>query len=64
MVDCGAARLIPQSQASTESLAQQLGEVLGKRGTLLTMAKQARQRAMPDAAERVASACLTAGGLA
>jgi UDP-N-acetylglucosamine--N-acetylmuramyl-(pentapeptide) pyrophosphoryl-undecaprenol N-acetylglucosamine transferase len=62
LVDCGAARLLPQSQANAESLARQLGEVLAKRSTLLTMAKQARQRAMPDAAEQVAAVCLAAGG--
>lgn len=64
LVDCGAARLVPQSEVTAESLAEQLGEVLAKRSTLLVMAKQARQRAMPDAAERVASVCLAAGGLA
>lgn len=53
-----AARLLPQEDLSAESLAQVLGELLGDSRRLLAMAENARSRAQPQAAERIAAACL------
>ncbi|HSN17726.1 MAG TPA: undecaprenyldiphospho-muramoylpentapeptide beta-N-acetylglucosaminyltransferase [Gammaproteobacteria bacterium] len=63
LVDEGAARLIPQKDATPAALAAQLEELLGDRTLLLEMAKHARAAARVDAAERVAARCLAAGGL-
>jgi len=63
LVDEGAARLVPQAQATPAALASQLEELLGDRTLLLEMAKHARAAARTDAAERVTERCLKAGGL-
>jgi len=63
LVDEGAARLVPQAQATPAALASQLEELLGDRTLLLEMARHARAAARTDAAERVAERCLKAGGL-
>ena len=57
-VDAGAALLLPESEASAERLASVLGELLGDRAQLLTMAQAARTLAKPDAAVRIADVCL------
>jgi UDP-N-acetylglucosamine--N-acetylmuramyl-(pentapeptide) pyrophosphoryl-undecaprenol N-acetylglucosamine transferase len=57
LVAAGAARLLPQPAASAEALAQLLGE-LSDRALLLAMATAARGLARPDAARRIAQACL------
>lgn len=49
----GAALLLPQSEFSARSLADQLQQLTHDRVRLLTMAQQARQQAITDAAERV-----------
>jgi len=57
-VDAGAALLLPESEASAERLASLLGELLGDRARLLAMAQAAHTLAKPDAAVRIADACL------
>lgn len=62
LADVGAARLMPQTELSTESLGALLGELLGDPKRLLKMAQAARGRAEPDAAERIATACWELSG--
>ena len=57
-VNAGAALLLPESEASAERLAALLGDLLGDRTRLLAMAQAARTLAKPDAAARIADACL------
>jgi UDP-N-acetylglucosamine--N-acetylmuramyl-(pentapeptide) pyrophosphoryl-undecaprenol N-acetylglucosamine transferase len=57
-VSAGAAQLLPEHEISPESLAPVLTALLGNRPRLLAMAEAARALARPDAAERVADACL------
>lgn len=54
----GAAIVVPQPELSAERLARLLGELAGDRGRVLALARAARALAVPDAAERVARACL------
>ena len=61
LVAAGAGLLVPEAELTAERLAQDLGALLDDRGRLLAMARAARAQAMPDAAERVADACLGAG---
>lgn len=63
LVSQGAARLLPQSEATSAALMAQLRELMRDRSALLRMAQAARALAKADAAEQVAGACLTAGGL-
>lgn len=58
LVEQGAAELLPQSQLDAETLAQRLLVLLGDSKRRLQMAEYARACARPDAAERVAAACL------
>jgi len=55
--EAGAARLLPQTELTPESLARHLAELLGEPSLLLTMAGAARAKAQPDAAAQVAAAC-------
>ncbi len=57
LADVGAARLMPQSGLSADSLAEVLADLLGDSARLLAMAEAARTRAEPAAAERIAAAC-------
>jgi UDP-N-acetylglucosamine--N-acetylmuramyl-(pentapeptide) pyrophosphoryl-undecaprenol N-acetylglucosamine transferase len=57
-VAAGAAILLPEAQASVERIATLLGELLDDRARLLRMAQNARALAKPDAAARIADACL------
>ena len=57
LAEVGAARLIPQSELSAESLGTVLSELLGDPARLLAMAEAARGRAEPAAAECIATAC-------
>ena len=61
LVRAGAAKLLPQSQMSVESLSELLSELMkkGRRG-LLKMGLAARGAAMPDATRLVAERCLEA----
>ncbi|EQD65593.1 N-acetylglucosaminyltransferase, MurG [mine drainage metagenome] len=58
MTGADAARLLPESALSAQSLAQELGTLLADRKRLLSMATAARALAQPDAADRIADACL------
>lgn len=58
LVERGAARLIPQSADLDARIARALRELLNDRAALLAMAQAARALAMPEAAQRVAEACL------
>jgi UDP-N-acetylglucosamine--N-acetylmuramyl-(pentapeptide) pyrophosphoryl-undecaprenol N-acetylglucosamine transferase len=58
--DAGAAVLIQQSELNTDSLLNILQSI--DRPLALQMAKKARQRGMPQSTQRVAEACLFAGG--
>lgn len=64
LVEQGAARLLPQSRATPERLASELGELVDDRAAMQAMAEHARAVARTDAAEQVADLCLAAGGLA
>ena len=57
-VAVGAALLLPETQASAERIAALLSELLGDRARLLAMAQAARTLAKPDAAARIADACM------
>jgi UDP-N-acetylglucosamine--N-acetylmuramyl-(pentapeptide) pyrophosphoryl-undecaprenol N-acetylglucosamine transferase len=61
LVAAGAGVLIPEAELTAERLAQELHGLLDDRERLLGMARAARALAVPDAAERVADACLGAG---
>jgi len=61
LVDAGAARLLPQSEMNVERLRKEL-MLLDQPEHLVDMAKRARERAMPDAAEQVAAHCIRATG--
>lgn len=58
LVERGAARLVPQTDDLAERLAASLRALLADRAALLAMAQSARALAMPEAAQRVAEACL------
>jgi UDP-N-acetylglucosamine--N-acetylmuramyl-(pentapeptide) pyrophosphoryl-undecaprenol N-acetylglucosamine transferase len=58
LVAAGAARLMPQHELSAEGLAACLQALCRERAGLLRMAEAARGVARPDAAARVAQACL------
>ena len=55
--DCGAARLMPQTELTAESLGGLLAQLLADPARLLAMAVAARSRARPEAAETIAAAC-------
>ena len=65
LVACGAARLIAEGETFPQRLGAALGDLLGgaddeRRPRLLAMAQAARTLAKPDAAARIADACLEA----
>ena len=62
LAERGAARVIPQKQLSSGSLAGVLMELFDDRSKLLALAHAARSLACPDATERVAGFCLEAMG--
>ncbi len=61
LVDAGAARLLPQQEMTARRLHDEL-RLLQQPRALIDMAKRARERAMPDAAQRVADHCIRATG--
>ncbi|MEA3241835.1 MAG: glycosyltransferase, partial [Pseudomonadota bacterium] len=61
LVEAGAAVLLPQSHMTPRHLAEQL-KLLQQPERLITMAKRAREKAMPEAAQRVADICVDATG--
>lgn len=62
LADVGAARLMPQTELSTESLGAVLAELLGTPAWLVEMGEAARGQAKPEAAERIARACWEVSG--
>lgn len=64
LVRAAAAELLPQAALSAESLQAVLQRMAKDRQMLLAMAQRARALAKPQAALRVAEACLQAGGAA
>lgn len=62
LADVGAARLMPQTELTPESLCNLLGELFGDPQRLIAMAEAARGRAEPAAAERIARACWEVSG--
>jgi UDP-N-acetylglucosamine--N-acetylmuramyl-(pentapeptide) pyrophosphoryl-undecaprenol N-acetylglucosamine transferase len=58
LTEAGAAVLLPQSQLSPQRLAALLQPFAEERGKALALAEAARSRAMTEAAETVAGACL------
>jgi len=58
LADGGAAVILPESELNPGSLAACLAPLLGDRSRCLQMARAARGLAVPDAAGRVAQACL------
>lgn len=61
LVDAGAAVLLPQSEMNPQQLQQQL-QLLQQPQRLQDMARRARDKAIPDAAQRVADCCVRASG--
>lgn len=61
LVDAGAALLLPQSEMTVERLSAALA-LLGQPQRLQDMARLARDRAMPEAAQCVAAHCVSATG--
>lgn len=60
--DAGAAEVLLQQEMTAESLSALLEPLLADPQRRLRMAEAARAKAMPDAAERVANACLELAG--
>ena len=58
LVQAGAALLLPEATLGAADLAARLGELLADRARLLGMAQAARTLARPQAAARIASACM------
>ncbi|HEY9149222.1 MAG TPA: undecaprenyldiphospho-muramoylpentapeptide beta-N-acetylglucosaminyltransferase, partial [Gammaproteobacteria bacterium] len=63
LAEQGAALLLPQPELNAARLAELLQPILADRARLLAMAGQARALAQPEAARRVAQACVAAAGL-
>jgi UDP-N-acetylglucosamine--N-acetylmuramyl-(pentapeptide) pyrophosphoryl-undecaprenol N-acetylglucosamine transferase len=59
----GAARLLPQSELSSDRLVTEIVSLLRDRSRLATMAEAARRFAHPDAAARIASLAARAAGV-
>jgi UDP-N-acetylglucosamine--N-acetylmuramyl-(pentapeptide) pyrophosphoryl-undecaprenol N-acetylglucosamine transferase len=64
LADAGAALLMPQASLTAERLTEALTRFIGRRDTLLAMARRARALARPEAARHVARLCLEAAGIA
>lgn len=56
--EAGAAVLLPQPELNPQRLAQELTKLIQTTGRLAGMSRNARELAKPDAAKRVADACL------
>lgn len=61
LVEAGAAVLLPDSEMNPQRLREQL-QLLWQPQRLQEMARRARARALPDAAQRVADCCIRAAG--
>lgn len=60
LTEAGAARIVQQSDLTSEALAEMLAALLGDRARLLEMARAARARAWPDATDHIVDHCLAA----
>jgi len=58
LVACGGAYLLPESDGLASELGSLLDGVISERARLLAMARSARAKAQPDAAQRIADRCL------
>ncbi|MGA3317250.1 MAG: undecaprenyldiphospho-muramoylpentapeptide beta-N-acetylglucosaminyltransferase [Candidatus Korobacteraceae bacterium] len=63
LADGGAARLLPQSELSSDRLVSEIAELLRDRPRLAAMAEAARRFAHPDAAARIAALAARAAGV-
>jgi UDP-N-acetylglucosamine--N-acetylmuramyl-(pentapeptide) pyrophosphoryl-undecaprenol N-acetylglucosamine transferase len=63
LVDGGAARLLPQSELSSDRLVNEIAELLRDRPRLTAMSEAARRFAHPDAAARIAALAARAAGV-
>ena len=63
LADGGAARLLPQSELSSDRLVNEIAELLRDRARLAAMAEAARRFAHPDAAARIAALAARAAGV-
>ncbi len=63
LVDGGAARLLPQSELSSDRLVNEIAELLRDRAPLAAMAEAARRFAHPDAAAKIAALAARAAGV-
>jgi UDP-N-acetylglucosamine--N-acetylmuramyl-(pentapeptide) pyrophosphoryl-undecaprenol N-acetylglucosamine transferase len=63
LVDGGAARLLPQSELSSDCLVNEIAELLRDRARLAAMAAAARRFAHPDAAARIAALAARVAGV-
>jgi UDP-N-acetylglucosamine--N-acetylmuramyl-(pentapeptide) pyrophosphoryl-undecaprenol N-acetylglucosamine transferase len=63
LADGGAARLLPQSELSSDRLVNEIAELLRDRPRLTAMSEAARRFAHPDAAARIAALAARAAGV-
>ena len=63
LADGGAARLLPQSELSSDRLVNEIAELLRDRARLAAMAEAARRFAHPDAAAKIAALAARAAGV-
>ncbi|MGA3054944.1 MAG: undecaprenyldiphospho-muramoylpentapeptide beta-N-acetylglucosaminyltransferase [Candidatus Korobacteraceae bacterium] len=63
LADGGAARLLPQSELSSDRLVSEIAELFRDRPQLATMSEAARRFAHPDAAARIAALAARAAGV-
>lgn len=63
LADGGAARLLPQSELSSDRLVNEIASLLRDRSRLATMAEAARGFAHPDAAAKIAALAARAAGV-
>lgn len=63
LVDGGAARLLPQSELSSDRLVNEIAELLRDRPQLAAMAEAARRFAHPDAAARIVALAARVAGV-
>jgi UDP-N-acetylglucosamine--N-acetylmuramyl-(pentapeptide) pyrophosphoryl-undecaprenol N-acetylglucosamine transferase len=64
LTEVGAALLIADRDLTPQRLAEEIGRLEGDRARLLEMARRARERAMPDAADALARAVLDTAAVA
>ena len=63
LADANAARLLPQSELTSDRLAREIAELLANRPLLAQMSQAARQMSHPDASAQIAAIALRAAGV-